>query len=235
MTKIDRNYSSASMYAQGIFLAVATILLPGLGHLLIQRYLRGAIFLLGTCLGYVLFIVPGVAVHVFCVANILMISFDGRHRLAVSEAALIDLKEIRRNSSRASVYVHGALLALASGLLPGLGHLLTKRYRAGAILLVGTCAGYVLFIVPGLLLHIGAAISIMFMTFLERRRLESVVDMCELMGIEIPPVPHAWLGAMNRDQFAALRLHLKAHRAWPSEHESPVGFSSTEVDARLSS
>jgi hypothetical protein len=45
----------------------------------------------------------------------------------------------------------------------------------------------------------------------------AVADLCELLGIELTAEREAHLGTLDAAGLTALRQHLKAHKAWPSQ------------------
>ena len=51
----------------------------------------------------------------------------------------------------------------------------------------------------------------------EERRL-AILDLCELLGIDVTPERRRDVESLDLDGLDALRLHLKAQRAWPSRH-----------------
>lgn len=189
--KIHSNSFQTSVYEQGLFLAVFATLFPGFGHVMTRRYLAGAFWLLVTCSCYEIFIPLGLALHILCVIHVL--SFGGRWRVQTEaiDSGRVDLKEIRRNRSHKSVYLRGVLLGVASGVLPGLGHILSKRYRAGVVLPVATCVCYKLSIVSGVTFHLATILYIMFLVFLESERLDASVGMREPLCIVMSEIPES--------------------------------------------
>lgn len=49
--------------------AIISLLLPGLGQMCQGKVVRGIIWLVFTLIGYVLFVVPGLILHIVCVVN----------------------------------------------------------------------------------------------------------------------------------------------------------------------
>lgn len=49
--------------------AVLSLFVPGLGQIVQGRVVHGLVWLLATYVGYLLFIVPGLIVHIFCILN----------------------------------------------------------------------------------------------------------------------------------------------------------------------
>ncbi len=47
--------------------AISSIVIPGLGHVLCGRFIRGAMFFVFTLVGYAAFILPGIFMHIWCV------------------------------------------------------------------------------------------------------------------------------------------------------------------------
>lgn len=62
------------MVSTGVLPAVGSLLVPGLGQILCERYLRGAIWLAVAVLGYLLLVVPGVLVHLASVVDAILCS-----------------------------------------------------------------------------------------------------------------------------------------------------------------
>jgi TM2 domain-containing membrane protein YozV len=48
--------------------AILSLFIPGLGQMVQGKVAKGVLWLVGTCLAYLLFI-PGLVVHILCVLN----------------------------------------------------------------------------------------------------------------------------------------------------------------------
>lgn len=49
--------------------AIVNLFIPGVGQLIQGRIIAGLFFLLAVPFGYLLFVIPGIIMHIWCVVN----------------------------------------------------------------------------------------------------------------------------------------------------------------------
>ncbi len=62
---LGSSISTPKTYSPGVAMALSII--PGLGHLYIEKPIRGIFWFIFTSIGYALFVVPGIILHIFCI------------------------------------------------------------------------------------------------------------------------------------------------------------------------